>query len=379
MLKKFKANLIDFSKKDVFLAIIATLIWRIYLQIILIVEPVKSSWSAWDGNWYINVINNCYQFAEAQSNVAFFPLFPLIVKTLHYATRLPYLYVGLTINFFLTFFACWLICKLVCYYRKSASTNQKLLALAIFLTFPTSFYLAAFYAEALLIFLTTTSIYLLLVKKQWFGFVNAGLATTVKFTGIIVPVILTFIFVSKNRISFKNIAKAIGFLVVGLSGLLLFIVYLKIKVGDGLAFIKVQKYWGRTNDFFIISLLKEYFDLYHCFFVTGFSKMAALVRVANGLLPFVVLGLSYYLYKLKQYWISLFAVLVVLVPLSSGSFTSILRYVLLAVPVLAAYFASRLILNNRKRIVLFSIYIALSVATMSILCFYFLQHRAFIA
>jgi len=40
--------------------------------------------SKWDGGWYESIAGSSYYFSHsAQSNVAFFPLYPLLVKLVH--------------------------------------------------------------------------------------------------------------------------------------------------------------------------------------------------------------------------------------------------------------------------------------------------------
>ena len=121
--------------------------------------------SRWDGGHYIYLANNGYYYQEDKpSNVAFFPLYPLLIRSFSNITSLDTPISSVIVSNF--FFLCALIVlnKLVTllFGRKVAH-----LSLVFLVVFPTSFFYSAIYSESVFLFFSITSLYLL-EKKQLF-------------------------------------------------------------------------------------------------------------------------------------------------------------------------------------------------------------------
>ena len=66
--------------------------------------------SMWDGQWYLKIATRGYEYdPHEQSNVAFFPAFPVLVALLHEATSLPFHIAGLAVShgFLIGGWCCW--------------------------------------------------------------------------------------------------------------------------------------------------------------------------------------------------------------------------------------------------------------------------------
>ena len=49
--------------------------------------PNAGNLNRWDTGWYLSIVENGYVLQEGQSNVAFFPFFPFLWKSLHLGMR----------------------------------------------------------------------------------------------------------------------------------------------------------------------------------------------------------------------------------------------------------------------------------------------------
>jgi hypothetical protein len=109
----------------------------------------------WDSHWYLGIVRRGYQFvgfdkiAYEQSNVAFFPGYPLAVAIMSRLLGVePELGLYLTAQLF-----CWLMwIYLFLFYRRwQIPTLWQVLASLIILVYPSSFYLVVGYSESLFV------------------------------------------------------------------------------------------------------------------------------------------------------------------------------------------------------------------------------------
>jgi hypothetical protein len=363
------------------LSLLTVGVWRIWLELIRYLAGNHASWAAWDGGWYQSVINVGYKFIpEQQSNVAFFPLFPQLVKLIAKLTSFNVVAVGVVLNILVTVGTCWLVCKLVDYFRgQQNNLVKKVIALGLLLSFPTAFFFAAFYADAMVVGLTTGALYWSLKKMYKQGFALTALATAAKISTLAIIPVQIYLYWCDRRPSKKNIIKLISLTLLGLGGLACFALYLHFKVGNSLAFMETQNSWGKASGFFLMNLLKEYLDIYRNLFNPVVSRIGSLGRLFNSIIPFISIGSIYYFVKNKLYWLAIFIGASVLIPLASGSLTSLSRYILIFMPVLAAYVSTKLTPKTPRYRLLIIVYLLLAFSAQSLLCYYFVQQTAFIA
>lgn len=179
-----------------------------------------------------NVIGN------TQANWAFFPLFPLLIKGLlwlHFSELS-----GIILNQVLLFGS---LVILFIYTQNSFNIKAAKLATLFLAAGSENIYFMTVYTEAVFLFLSLLSIYLLSKNRFFIASVTAGLLSAARFIGLIMAVIIVMKGL-KKQLHYKWIFYG----VLALSGLLGFMFYLHIHVNDALAFYHVQNAWRHTDD-----------------------------------------------------------------------------------------------------------------------------------
>lgn len=273
-----------------------------------------ASWAQWDGGHYYQIARDGYIFLE---DFAFFPLYPWLIKTASLAVG-NFLLVGLIISnvAFLAFLMVfWQFVK------KKYGKVTALSTLATFITFPTTFFAVAYYSESLFLLLIVTAFYFLNDKKLYLAAIFTSLASITRPTGaaLIISVFYSY-FATQLKIG-KLIDRKFLHIVPATFGLIVYSLYLFGKLNDPFKYLTSQTLWERvvtdpisTITSYIWAIwagearpINDYFDLFlTLLFVT--ILILGTKKIASSL------------------WI--FSMLVILIPASTGTLTSMPRYLL---------------------------------------------------
>lgn len=231
------------------LFIFAGLVGRFYIQPLKQDFPwiyskyeVLNIWGMWDTGWYLSLAKYGYDSAPSQlpntlgqSNLAFFPLYPLLVKWLSW--------IGSDL------LAAIIIANLACLlaglglYKLTAQlydANTAKVTLKIMYLYPLSFLFSAALTESLFSCLVIWSFYWMYEKKFWLSSLSAYLAGLTRIVGIILlPAQGIW------RWQQKYDLKSYLYILAPVAGLLTFTVYLYWQNFDPLGFITAQRAWGR--------------------------------------------------------------------------------------------------------------------------------------
>ncbi len=188
------------------------LVWRIVLVLIPIAgnavegtreccpevlpQPVTSwsqaafgTWHRWDALWYSSIAEHGYQYAgeHEATNVAFFPLFPLLNSAIMRVTGLPAEISGALVSTVLTLGACFALYKLTLGETDDPGTAQR--AVLYLIAFPAAYYLAIGYSEALYLLCVLGAFYFARQGRWWWSGAVAFLAGLARLHGalLIVP------------------------------------------------------------------------------------------------------------------------------------------------------------------------------------------------
>lgn len=195
--------------------------------------------AGWDGQWYRQVALNGYEFAAdgKQHSVAFFPLFPLIIRGVM-TVGLPFEVAGTLVSNLAFLGALMLLSVWVeeCHGRKAARWSVAALAWC-----PFSLYGTVIYTEGLFMLLSAAA--LRAFEKRQYAWVGLWgmLASATRLPGVMLAPALVLVSWRERRGTSAYVASVATTL-----GLLLFIGYCGLRFGHPLAFIDVEETWGRA-------------------------------------------------------------------------------------------------------------------------------------
>ncbi len=343
-----------------------------------------SSYANFDGIHYLTIAYQGYTI-----NAGFFPLFPLLLSFLGHIfiyiipvnIHIILFYTGLFMNTILFFIGLMFLYKLL---KLDYSERTILYTIFIILFFPTSFYFAAVYSESLF-FLLTILIFYFSRKKQWhIVAISACLLTATRLVGIaILPAVLYELYYQQKisvRLLFtepiKNISLWLHSLylsIVALLGIGLYSLFNYYKWKDFLFFIHAQGEFMNNRSVSSLVLFPQtvfrYIKILLTVPSTQFEWWIALLEFS---LFFIVSLLLFLAWKKKirtSYLI--YAVVSFLIPISTGTFTGLPRYVVVLFPIFIALALSK---NNILKIT----YVVISTILL-VLLFSFFSRGYYIA
>jgi hypothetical protein len=352
----------------------------LYFCALIALRAVICSGLVWDENWYQGIVLHGYSFSVgSQSSVAFFPVFPILIKLLSFNGAIEPRIIASVINYCAVVGICTLSLKLAAKLNKKVlNRSQKILILGVMLAFPSAFIFVSMYADALLAFFVTAAIYFAFNNRYLLAFAMAGLASGTKSTGITAAVVCLVIVIADQGIGKKNILKIVGYGLLGMSGLLSYMLFLWAKFGDAFLFFTAQSEWERNSGFFINTLWQQLIETCKNIFNTAVSRSFVFARLLSISFVFVSALFVYMNYRKKQWWLVALLLTSIGIPLARGNFNSIIRYALVPLPLLAAFYLPKVKLKGRNKGIAIAI-VAISGVVQLALYAYFIRGDVFIA
>jgi hypothetical protein len=228
----------------------------------------------WDGAWYVGIVKDGYSYDPSrQSNVNFYPLYPLLARLTKVITGIdPRICLLLVSN------AAFAIgCVLLSLYMRTRQADAikpryESVLLCILLV-PTSFYFRIAYSESLF-FCLSVAVFLAIASRAPVPVVAglAGLTTATRSVGVaFLPVVAWYAW--QRSPQFWKRAANLAAVPLSLSGLIGYAGWLALRFGDGFAFVKTQQHWKLRPLPDGISVVKEY------------ARLAQIVDVFNSHSP----------------------------------------------------------------------------------------------
>ncbi|HEU5090304.1 MAG TPA: mannosyltransferase family protein, partial [Roseiflexaceae bacterium] len=182
----------------------------------------------WDSGYYLTIANEGYSADGAER--AFFPLYPLLVRWLSAFTGISVLWCGKLLSIVCFLCAAWLLHRWLLDEFDSTTASW---GMAWFCLFPMSFYLVAFYPEALFLLAAIASIY----AARRGRFVAAGMAIAIagatRPVAFLLAVPYVFEFVLQRDFRRRCLAEFAGGALLAPLGTLCYLAYLSIQAGGG--------------------------------------------------------------------------------------------------------------------------------------------------
>ena len=284
--------------------------------------------AVWDGIWYQRVAVNGYLYVPGhQSDTAFFPLYPILLRAVH-VTGLPLDVAGLLLSNLFLLVALLVVYELGLSLVPGADARRAAIFVAVF---PTGYVFSMIYPESLVIGCMALAI-LLAVRGRWLAcsFVAAAAALAHP-EGAMLVLPLAAIAVDRwHTLTPDKRGKALAAVLAPPAALLSFLLYLGWAVHDPFAWNETQQAWGRSFSAtglllslrrLVMDLGNNYWGLRDALFCVAFLVFLALAARAKIDWP-----------GARWAWI-VFGLAIVLLPLASGSIESDARFGLLALPI----------------------------------------------
>lgn len=273
------------------------------------------SWAQWDGGHFYAIAQEGYQL---DTDYAFFPLYPKLVAIVEKLPFINLLAAGLFVSN-ISFLA-----SLFIFYKfteEKYSSKAAFNSLVTLLFFPMTFFAVAFYSEGTFLFLTATAFFFLQKKRFFLSAIFVSFASLTRFVGVALIISVFYNYFSSISYKLRNVSTKILVPFTGIAGIFAYATLLFYRTNDPFKFITVQSLWQRSlND--PVSTIISYF--------WTFLTNASLPPDQYFDLGATLLFLSVLILGIKKISSSLwiFSVLVILIPASSGTLTSLPRYAL---------------------------------------------------
>ena len=204
---------------------------------------ILASWNHWDAANYVRIAQFGYQ---TPYDVAFFPLFPLLITAFaHILGSWSYLLVGTIISNAALLGALFVIYQLAVEAGGEQVAQRTLLYLCIF---PTAFYFFAPYNESLFLLLTASTFLAMRQQRWWLAGLLGLLAALTRSAGILLVVpYMVELWTTRESITASRqnmLFRVLPILLIPL-GTALYAIYCWHISGNPLDFIAVQSHWGR--------------------------------------------------------------------------------------------------------------------------------------
>lgn len=323
-----------------------------------------SSAANFDGIHYLLIAKQNY----SQWEQAFFPLYPLLIKTVSFITS-NYLVSALLISN-----VCFVIGVI---FFKKLLRNWGLKTwwpILLLLSFPTAFYFGIVYTEGLFFMLFILSLYFLQRKNYWLAGLFGALSSATRLIGIFLVIPFFFHLLSENIISFKNLKLKIKNLSVillsPLLGLFSYMAYLWSTTGDPLFFFNSQPIYGANRSTHLILLPQVYFRYFKILFTATHDFQWALSLFEMSVFTFVftilILDLLTIIKTKKKslllLGLNIFSFINLVLPTLTGTFSSIPRYALFS---LSFFLYLSQIKSQTIKIAIAGIFFILQIALLS--------------
>ena len=274
------------------------------------------SFANFDGVHYLGIAKDLYAYQYTQ---AFFPLYPILIKTLSYVFSANLILSGLFISN-ISF-----LIGLVIFYRfieNKFNQNIAFWSVIFLMSLPTSFFFGSLYTEGLFFLLIILSFYFADKSDNLKLSIVGFFASLTRLVGVfIAPAIF---FEAKTKSLMPKLIIPLG--------LIAYMVYLKLEFNNALYFLTSQSIFEQGRSTTKIIFLPQVFYRYVKILATTHGLV-----FANAMFELTVtifaLGILIWGYKkIPRSWF-VFSILTIITPTLTGTLTSMPRYVLVAFPI----------------------------------------------
>jgi hypothetical protein len=272
-----------------------------------------------DGEHYVEIAMRGYRAQGREHLWAFFPLYPYASRWLGALVGSVPL-AGVLVSHVTHLASLFYLRGIARMHGDEAFARR---AVVFCLLYPTAHFWQLFYTESLFFALTTACFYYAL-RRAWAGAGIAGmLAATARSPGLLLLPSLLAGILHRRRCKLRFEREHAWLLLVGAGAAVPFLVAWRVA-HDPMLIVRAQSYWSRSTTFPLLSLAQAVQDVRVS--PVDWSSGAALQRELDVLAVVFCFWVVARSLRLADASLAVFALLCVLMPLSSGLVASILRY-----------------------------------------------------
>ncbi len=199
-------------------------------------DALLSPLARWDAVWYLDIAHSGY----GGPSTAFFPLYPLLVRTLAPGgSPALLLVISYVVSLAALGGALYLMHRLVALELGPRVARGAVLTLALF---PGALWLGAPYSESLFLLLSVGGFYAARTDRWAWAGACAALASATRSAGIVLLVPLVVLWWRSPRRRRRDLS----WVALAPVGLAVYSLYLALSQGDGFAYLHLQKVWFRS-------------------------------------------------------------------------------------------------------------------------------------
>jgi hypothetical protein len=201
---------------------------------------VFNAWANWDGQWYVKIARVGY---PTRDYAAFFPFYPGLVRSLGPLTAHRYIIAGVVLSLAFYVAAMYVLYRLIAidYGSRVATWTVTFTSL-----FPTSFFFQAVYTESAFLFLVVTCLFFARREHWLFAGLAGFLAALTRNTGVLLLLPMTLFYLGARGWRPRRIDRQLVWFALVPAGLAVWMVYLRVRLGNALAFSQAQLHWHRS-------------------------------------------------------------------------------------------------------------------------------------
>lgn len=291
--------------------------------------------AAWDSGWYFDIASRGYYFnPDGQSSVAFFPLYPLLMRALAWpfgGTEKAIWVAGVVISctaFVLALLAVHRLTRRMFGDREIA--RRAVLYLAVF---PFSIFFTRVYAESIFLLTSVLAVSRACDRRWWRAGAWGALATLARPNGILIAVPLAILALG-GRPPARALAGRFGALLPIPAALAAYCAYVYGLSGDPLAWLSTQVQWGYSlghppwEQLLAMIARIEKYGAYDYFFV---SRMAPF-QLFHGVTALIFLALAPAIFTRLGVAMGAYVLVSLLIPLSGNALEGVGRYAAVLFP-----------------------------------------------
>ncbi len=260
-----------------------------------------------DSGWYHYIASSGY----IKQDTPFFPLYPLLVRGVHFVFSMSYTTAGLVVSNAAYVIALYLLLRL---FRRVVSVSSARYGVLAFALYPMAIFNSSMYTESLFVTLIAATWLCLLDRKYLRAGIFGFFAVLTRNEGglLWIPFFWTMWHQKRSdgEIPQKSLFAA---LLLPLAGVL-YLGYQWVKFGNPLLFMTEEHLWGRHFLFPIITLFNGFIQFPHLWSINGWYGKVY-YTIENVSVIFVLLFLPIVWRKLPKDWF-FFLLFMILIPLS---------------------------------------------------------------